>query len=295
MQPKWKRRLGLAGLVGAIAWTSVGCAQERPANNQVQPNALSKHFFVGADLSDPGDDPQFYMRNTVIDVPYGADQEGLFTASYAQPLSRIRWEIDENVLIARLTYDRIQNTGPESTAAMTNGQFPPDGTGATATTQGQVVAMFNIQSHFDIRRSYNPQTGEEYNVIVENSTDRPWYQREYMRVDWSKNLVTDGYDFDSLSQIGIFGGVKFDPESYEVTDPNDPNAPAFDMDTGYFDITTKAFATPSTVDTPFGSFPACFLPGDWGGNYPVSNCSPTEVTLRLSFKRVTDNDFEPTD
>jgi len=295
MQPKWKRRLGLAGLVGAIAWTSVGCAQERPAINQVQPTALSKHFFVGADLSDPSDDPQFYMRNTVVAVPYGTDSDGLFTASYAQPLSRIRWEIDENVLIARLTYDRIQNTGPEATAAQTNGQFPPDGTGAAATNDGQVVAMFNIQSHFDIRRSYNPQTGEEYNVIVENTTDRPWYQREYMRVDWSKNLITDGYDFDTLSQIGIFGGVKFDPESYEVTDPNSPDAPAFDMDTGYFDITTKAYATPASVDTPWGSFPACFLPGDWGGNYPVSNCSPTEVTLRLSFKRVVDDDFEPTD
>ncbi len=295
MQPKWTRRLGLAGLVGAIVYTAVGCAQERPAINQVQPNALSKHFFVGADLSDPTDDPQFYMRNTVIDIPYGADQEGLFTASYAQPLSRVRWEIQENALVARLTYDRIQNTGNQSVAAQTAGQFPPDGIGAVANTNGQVVAMFNIQSHFDIRRSYNPQTGEEYNVIVENSSDRPWYQREYMRVDWSKNMITDGYDFDTLSQIGIFGGVKFDPETYEVTNPNDPNAPAFDMDTGYFDITTKAFATPNTVDTPWGSFPACFLPGDYGGGYPVTNCSPTEVTLRLSFKRVVDNDFEPSD
>ena len=100
--------------------------------------------------------------------------------------------------------------------------------------------MFAIQSHFDIRRSYNPQTGEEYNVIVENGSDRPWYQREYMRVDWSKNQITDGYDFDSLSQIGIFGGIKWDPETYQITDPNDANAPAFDLATGYFDITTKA-------------------------------------------------------
>ncbi|HEX4473869.1 MAG TPA: hypothetical protein VH142_02260, partial [Polyangiaceae bacterium] len=297
MQPKWTRRLGLAGLVGAIVWASVGCAQERPPINQVQPNALSKHFFVGADLSDKSDDPQFYMRNTVIDVPYGAAQDGLFTASYAQPLSRIKWEIQENALVARLTYDRIQNTGNQAAAAGMAGNAPPDGQGANVVDNGQVVAMFAIQSHFDIRRSYNPQTGEEYNVIVENSTDRPWYQREYMRVDWSKNEITDGYDFDTLSQIGIFGGIKWDPETYEITDPNDANAPAFDLDTGYFDITTKAFASPNTVDTPFGTFPACFLPADYGGTniYPVANCSPTEITLRLSFKRVVDNDFEPTD
>ena len=50
-----------------IAWASagLGCAQERGAINQVQANALSKHFFAGANLSDPSDDPEFYMRNTV--------------------------------------------------------------------------------------------------------------------------------------------------------------------------------------------------------------------------------------
>ena len=298
MQPKWMRRVGLAGLVGGVIYASVGCAQERPAINQVQVNALSKHFFAGANLSDPSDDPEFYMRNTVIDVPYGSGQDGLFTATYAQPLSRIRWEIDENTLVARLTYDRIQNTGNQAAQAATSNMAPPTGMGASqVVTDGQVVAMFNIQSQFDIRRSYNPQTGEEYNVIVENSTDRPWYQREYFRVDWSKNLITDNYDFDTLSMIGIFGGVSYSPSSYEVTDPNSPDAPTFDMDTGYFDITTKAFATPNTVNTPYGTFPACFLPADYGGLnvYPVTNCGVTELTLRLSFKKVVNDDFEPTD
>ena len=91
-------------------------------------------------------------------------------------LARIKWEIQENVLIARLTYERMQNS---------------DHHGSQSTNNGQVVAEFNITSHFDISRDYNPQTGEELNVIVENTTDRPWYQREYFRVDWSKNLVTD--------------------------------------------------------------------------------------------------------
>ena len=37
--------------------------------------------------------------------------------------------------------------------------------------------------------STNPRTGEETNVIVENTTDRPWYDREYMRVECSLNAV----------------------------------------------------------------------------------------------------------
>ena len=57
--------------------------------------------------------------------------------------------------------------------------------------EGAVVAAFAIASHFDIRRAYNPQTGEEMNVIEENTVDRPWHLRDYFRVDWSSNLVTD--------------------------------------------------------------------------------------------------------
>ncbi len=280
MQPKWKRRLGLAAIFGAVGSASIGCAQERAPINRVQANALSKHFFVGQNLSDPVDDPEFYMRNTVIDVPYAAAQDGLFTASYAQPISRVKWEISENTLIGRQTYEHITDT---------------DHNGTKRTNNGQVVAMFTIQSHFDIRRDYNPATGEELNVVTENSTDRPWYQREYMRVDWSKNQVTDGYEVDTLSQIGVFGGVKFDPMSYYVEDPNSPDHPAFDEKEGYFDVTTKAFATPQVIQTPFGSFPACFLPADYGGAAPAANCNPTEVTLRLSFKKVVNNDYEPED
>jgi hypothetical protein len=204
MHSKWARRLGLVSLVMVIAWASagLGCAQERGAINQVQANALSKHFFAGANLTDPSDDPEFYMRNTVIDVPDGANNGGisggLFTATYAQPLTRVKWEISETVLIARLTYELVQDS---------------DYHGARVTNNGQVVAMFNITSQFDIRRSYNPQTGEETNVITENTTDRPWYEREYFRVDWSKNLVTDGYQVDTLSMLGVIGAITWDPEA----------------------------------------------------------------------------------
>jgi hypothetical protein len=273
-----KRRFGW--VVGFAMAASVGCAQERDPINRVQANAMSKHFFAGASLSDPSDDPEFYMRNSVIDVPYGAMQDGLFTASYAQPLTRVKWEISETTLIARETYEHVADS---------------DFNGSRTTNNGQVVAMFTIESHFDIKRDYNPQTGEENNLVVENTTDRPWYEREYMRVDWSKNLVTDGYEVDTLSQIGVFGGVKFDPEAYFIDDPSSPDAPVFSEQDGYFDVTTKAFATPQMVQTPYGTFPACFLPADYGGAGPIANCNPTEVTLRLAFRQVKSTDYEPED
>src|ERR1700722_9886651 len=97
-----KRRL-LAALALAQVAGTWGCAQERAPINRVQPDALDKSFFVGADLQGTEDDPEFYKRGTVVDVAYGASQDGLFTSSYGEPLSRIRWEITENTLNARLS------------------------------------------------------------------------------------------------------------------------------------------------------------------------------------------------
>jgi hypothetical protein len=275
MRSKLVRWLGLVALTWAVLAVAIGCAQERNPINRVQALALSKHFFVGASLSDPSDDPEFYMGTRVIDEPLGVGQDfGMFQAIGG--LSRIKWEIEESVLIARLTYERIQNS---------------DHHGSQATNNGQVVAEFTIQSHFDIIRDYNPQTGEQLNVVVENTTDRPWYEREYFRVDWSKNLVTDAYDFDMLAVGAALDGIKYDPLSYYVEDPKDPNAPVFSDADGYLDVTTKVFATPQIVDTPYGKMPACMFYES--SSYPTDTCNPAEVTLRLAFKKVVDHDFEP--
>lgn len=265
---------------------------------------MPKSFFIGSKFADASDDPEFYFRTTVVDVSAGADSESLFTASDSQPTVRIRWEVTENKLIARLAYELISNTdGKGTNNATPKNDEPRAGANGAAkapartTTDGQIVASFRIEKHFDIRRRYNTETGEENNVIVENDVDRPWTQREYMRVDWSANLVSDAYDLDASSQIGLYGGVKWDPIAYNVNDPSSPDAPAVDLHGGYFDITNKAYAAPQMVhDEEFGDFPVCLLTE----NFPRISCNPTEVKMRLAFKRVTSpegktTDYEPTD
>jgi hypothetical protein len=275
--------------VSSLGWlvllAAAGCPEERDPVDRVQPYALEKSFFVGEDLRDPADDPEFWYQATLVDVGYGAAQDGLFTSTYAQPVARVKWEITEDYLFARLAYERIEGS---------------DGRGAGhATNDGVVVAAFPIKSHFDIVRAYNATTGEELNIIEENTTDRPWYEREYIRVDWSKNLNTDSYDFDMLSLVGIYGGVTYEPLAYDITDPNHPDAPVFDTEAGYFDVTNKAFAVPQTIDlSSFGwgidRFPACYMDPDFmGGSGPSGSCSPVELTVRQSFRRVADNDYEP--
>jgi hypothetical protein len=292
MKWMWKQ-LALLGALGLTAGGAVGCATERPPINRVQADALAKSFFVGDDLEGTQDDPEFFARTTIIDVGYGAAQDGLYTSTGAQPISRIRWQITEDSLIARLSYERIANTDGKGDLT--------DGISYKPTEDGQVVAAYKIESHFDIARDYNPTTGEEQNVIVENSTDRPWNQREYFRVDWSSNLITDQYDFDLLSIMGFGGAVTFEPFAYTVLDPNDPNAPHFDSDAGYFDVTNKVYATPNEVDLSslgwgISTVPACAIDGlVAGGTAPAANCGPMEVTLRQSYKRVVDTDYQPVD
>ena len=282
MGSRFFRWVGLLALGLAMLAVSIGCAQQRAPINRVQAMALSKHFFVGQNLSDQSDNPEFYMGNRVIDEPYGVGQDFGMMQGIGS-FARVKFEIQESVLIARLTYQRIQNT------------VGGNAFGSQSTGSGQVVAQFNIQSHFDIIRDYNTQTGEQLNVIVENTTDRPWYEREYFRVDWSKNLVTDAYDFDILAEGAALDGIKYDPLSYTIEDPSDPNAPVYSEADGYLDVTTKMFATPQIVDTPYGSLPACLVfPSDFaGGTYPAVTCNPAEVTLRLAFKQVVDDDYEP--
>ena len=277
------RRL-LSVLAVSMLW-ALGCAQERPPLNRVQPNYFDKSFFIGKDYKSTSDDPEFYSLATVTDVGYGASQDGLFTSTYAQPLTRVKWQVTENLLIARLAYERIQGSDGKGTGKATN--------------DGIVVAAYPISRHFDVQRSYNPSTGEQTNVIEENSVDRPWYDRQYIRVDWSKNLSTDNYEFDTLSMMGVYGGISYEPLDYYVSDPNSDDAPHFDADRGYLDVTNKAFARPGMADLSMwgmGAFPACYLDADiGGGTAPSGQCNPIELTIRQSFKKVEDKDYQPID
>src|SRR5262249_2903142 len=117
----------LALLICVLAGSSAaGCAAERDPINRVQTNAIPKSFFVGAKLNDSSDDPEFYARTMVIDVPYGESggDWGLFTNSI-NSTARIKWDIEEHDLVGRVSYERIVGTD-------TKGPTPVKDTGATS-------------------------------------------------------------------------------------------------------------------------------------------------------------------
>ena len=285
-----QRQLSIAALGLMAATATIGCAQERDPISRVQPRALKKSWFVG-DLKDPNDDPEFFARAMVIDAGYGVAQDLLFTSTINK-VARIKWSIEEDLLVGRSSMERIVG----SDAKGSNGGKDNDGV---------VAYAYRIQSHFDVRRAYNAQTGEESNVVEENSVDRAWYDRGYMRVDWSKNLNTKSYDFDTVSWLTGAIGISYESLGWTDQDANryPDSQPQFnDIETqGYFDVTNRVFATPGLVNLPAawggGSYPSCFLPPlIAGGTEPVGMCNPAEIVVRQSFLRVdpTQHDYEPT-
>jgi hypothetical protein len=215
----------------------------------VQPGAVSKDTFDGT----------WFWRRTVEEVPFGT--AAVFVGAQTD-LERIRWSVEEDLLLGYRAYENVS----DSDAPTQVGPY-----------FGAPLLAFPIEKHFDIRRRYNPTTGEESNVIEEN-VERPWFEREFFRVDWSTNQAESGW---------TFAGVDLPVIDFATTDPSDAAAPTFD-DTdrdGRIDsigLTQRVLAEPDSVHFPgFGDIPVCFFYGQ--AEY---ECAATEVGLFSSFVRV---------
>ena len=62
-----QKRVVMCILLGASVLAS-GCAQDVGDIDRTQPNKLRKEVFVG-DPADPTDNPEWYMRQTIVGTP----------------------------------------------------------------------------------------------------------------------------------------------------------------------------------------------------------------------------------
>lgn len=310
MGSRWSQRVRLASglsMILAGAGMSAGCMEARPAINRVQPDFLDKTQLIPVQydlLTRAGRTPTQLTREdlrrepiwahqiTIIDKPATTGQQGI---SWYTDMEKINWEVTESFLIARRAYDRLNRA--ENVTGSAN-PFPGDNdTNISGNPRnGEILAVYRIQSHFDIRRSYNPQTGEELNVVEENGSDRPWYQRRYVRVDWSQNLV-GGYS--AMSYAEWTGKVRAEPTPLYINDPTDPNAPVFNYETRggqantltYFDVTNRMTLHPEEVNLAqrgYPNLPACVL-----SPTGIESCQPADVHFRVAFMRLDpERDYE---
>ena len=150
--------------------------------------------------------------------------------------------------------------------------------------KGAPVAVFPIDSHFDIRYEYNSGTGEKTNVLVENSSDLFWYERGFMRVNWADTQV-DNYSFSLGGLLGdvnvtIYEGDAGPEETKFRMFRDDDDVPS------YFDYVGKyIFAAPAMYNDYYGfDIPICFYyPWYVGGVY---ECTSEQIEIRTAFMKV---------
>jgi hypothetical protein len=267
----------------AVVLSVAGCSQ-RGDVVRVQPNVTRKSDLIGT----PDNPKIWYFRNTVTWTPANT---GFTFEGETGSMEKLVFEIQEHNLVGYRAYPLVLGADPNidatSKVAGTTARYC-DAAGnclGGQTFYGAPIVSFPIQSHFDIQRTYNPATGEATNVIQENSSDRVWNQREYIRVDWSVNNLNKfaGLTYGAVSNpIGDSSQASWIQPNEQVDDPQD--LPVFEADEKgdlkYFDFTGRYMANPTLFYFEgYGYFPACFLSR-------VYDCTSSEIRMRISFARV---------
>lgn len=238
----------LLSLVAAAV--AAGCSGGQGDVNRVQPNYYPKSQFQG----------EWYTRDTVIDVPY---ENAMLFEGLATGMEKIRWEIQENALIAYRTTEHV---------------IGADGHSDTGKPEFETVAAWAISSHFDIVREYNPATGEQTNVLSENSSDRPWWEREYIRVDWSRNIVSNYAALQPImAEISNGSGADYWVQAFEEDNPD-----RVEVEKDYIGVVGKY----NVLADPY----ACYMFVEFFfQNGDTSACLPTNIKVRSSFVKVDPN------
>ena len=267
-----------ASLLVAVAVVVSGCSTPELID-RTMPNYTKK-----ADLLTG----TWYIQESIIDVP---KTSGAATVGDTSALEKIRWEIHEDLLVGYRTYEFIPGLDPNIDQAKSK-------IGAVVFKDGRPykgapVFGYKILSHFDRQRGYNAATGELTNVLAEDTADRPWYEREFMRVDWRNNQINNtknctsasGYAYANCAIMGSFNARGLYFRSVTAEDQNQKDNAWFETrspagELTYFDFTSEVIVDPPTIYYEgYGDIPYCMV-------NPTTDCESALVRVRTSVKKV---------
>src|SRR5215471_18041587 len=258
--------LALAAISAAGAVTVGGCTGQGDID-RTQPDKIDKSIFYDAATGQP---KVWYYRETHVDVPLESNWS--FEGTQNQ-MEKVRFLITEKNLIGYRAYDYVPGSQNDFTSGISNNDTP--------------ILMYPITSHFDVKREYNAGTGEQTNVISENTTDRPWDQRQYMRVDWSNNQVdANAVTYDPLTGMPTQKSMlSWLVSEADVTRPDFADRPIFTGD--YIDFATQVSILPDLLACS-GYYPFIDDGGPW-------NCGEAQVKIRHSLLAVKPSTYQPLD
>jgi hypothetical protein len=169
----------------------VSCATEPDTLDRARPEAVAKSIFQGT----------WYYNLTVTDAEW--DNRYTFIGeqsnTYRGKPVKLRWEITETHLNGYMVPQAYRDADGK---VVHNDKLH----------QKSLILSFPIRDHFDIRYRYNPTTREELPILEENR-DRPWSEREYVKVDWSRSLATNIWA--PTGQDVASGALVRDPAGFE--------------------------------------------------------------------------------
>ena len=272
-----------AGLRGGAGAASTACRPTRwPSRSSSAPTWQST-----------ADDPEFYMRGTVVDV-------GLRRRA-GRPV-----HLDATRSRSRASAGRSPRT--RSTRASPTSASPAPTARATRTTasqrkttnDGQIVASYKIVSHFDIKRDYNPQTGESSTsswrtrptalvrarVLPRRLVEEPGHRRLRLR-----HAVAHRRDRRRRVRAARLHRARSDrPRRAALRRRRRATSTSPTRRTPSRSRSTSRASARGSAP----SRPACSpATTSRAARYPSADCNPVELTLRESFRKVVDTDYEP--
>lgn len=266
----------------AIGLLATGCAEDVGEIDRVQANYVEKKDFGGV----------WYEMAIVTAMPTTASFGFVGLMNFGDKEGKILFDVQEKYLIvypytetvlggdAKWNKRKVRKYWDDSVRNRAGNDIRDDDFIEVVT--GNPTAIYPIISHFDIKRDYSPTTGAQSNVRIENTTDRPWWKRDHMRVDWMGNLLTN--------VMFPQGSMKYSPVDYYVSADEKDNPNRFYMAKsadgkaeGYFHFTRRMFGAPLS--------PAACSPY----SLAIADCAGAEFDVRISYKRASTkrlNDYE---
>jgi len=270
MRETWKRSAMLAALVAAAA--ASGCAQDIGDIDRTEPNKILKSELTSG---------SWWMSQKVTHVDSVSSDE--YFEGLMMDMDKVVFVAEENYLIAYRSYPDLPGSDDSTVNFYGDDSYEEL---YSSDYKGTIRAVYPISSHFDVQRTYDTATGEQSNVIQENTSDRNWWERDYMRVEWAENAIIN---FEWALYYGLAPTMMLSYSHADVVseDGSDPNAPYFERNEDgvvtYFDTPATYVAQPSIWGCAYGA---------WFGNF-FGSCNATQVRVVTSYVHdLGDHDYE---
>jgi len=296
----------MAVVLSTLGALALGCAQSNGTIDRVQNNLVEKSDIL---FNEDGSRKEWYFRATTIDAPYASAYS--FVGDQIN-LERGVFELQENYLYFFRSYTFTENEYNGSPrpdvdvklkcaagvycnadGALLDPAVPCNCEGdyllngePVWTDKNAPLLAFPIEDHVDVIWEYNPNTGERTNVKVENTEDRMWWEREFVRVKWGANemLSVAGMTwFQNWSDEEPTG--QLNPTVFKDEGSHPDIEPRISPADGYMDFVDDWIMTVPTEPYPgFGDIPICwFYPWYSGGLY---ECVSEQIRVRNAFMAV---------